>query len=283
MRGILTVWGCRGSYPLIEKNSSYGIQTSCFTLESENALYILDAGSGLRPFLREYEGRSECGKKPVYVFLSHLHHDHVSGLYDCLSLAAVTEEIHIYWPAGGCGTLKAALDRLIGPPYWPLTLSQLCGEKTVFHELAPDMVFTAGELQIRTAAAPHPNGCLWYRLEGNGKPSASQDKRGFVYGLDGELGAQSVPSLLAFAQDASMAVLDAHFSPEELPLRSGWGHASYRECLQFAEQAGIECTLLSHFSPAYSDEELEALEREALELSGQALFVREGIRKEVEI
>ena len=72
MRGILTVWGCRGSYPLIEKNSGYGIQTSCFTLESENALYILDAGSGLRPFLREYEGRSECGKKPVYLFLSHL-------------------------------------------------------------------------------------------------------------------------------------------------------------------------------------------------------------------
>lgn len=294
MKLNLSVWGCRGSFPLIGAVSAYGIQTSCFTLESERALYILDAGSGLRIFLRDYENKSGTDRKPVHLFLSHLHHDHVSGLFDCQSLAAVSEEIHIYGPAGQNSSLKNELDRLIGPPYWPLPFSELCAGKVIYHDLLPGMKIAAGDLCVSTAAAPHPDGCLWYRFEAaytereavcpgssGGALSGTPLRSGFLYGLDGELKEEVFPELGGFAAGAGTAILDAQFSPEELPLREGWGHASYIECLRLAEAADIKNVLLSHFSPAYSDEELDEMSSAAASVSDRAVFVREGMQIEL--
>ncbi len=288
MKYILTVRGCRGSFPHMGGSSNYGIHTSCLTLESEKEIFLFDAGSGLQSYLKE-TGAGQKKKEKLHLFLSHLHYDHVSGLYECLGLMQAAEEIHVYGPAEGGRGIRQELDRLIGPPYWPLTFSEMGKGQIVFHDLEPGMRFQAGALSVSTAAAPHPDGCLWYRLDSLGAAASAETKdaaaarRGFLYGLDGELTEESISRLIPFAEGTELAVLDAQYTPEELPERKGWGHSSYRECLGFARRAELGTVLLSHFQPYYSDETLRELETAAKALSERAVFAREGMKKELEL
>ncbi len=291
MKYTLTVRGCRGSFPHVGGKSVYGVHTSCLTLESEEELYILDAGSGLNSLLQEAmaggKGKNAFRKKKqLHLLLSHLHHDHVSGLYDALGLAAAADEVHFYGPAGEKDSLRQQLDALIGPPFWPVRLSELGKGCFVFHDLQPGMQFQAGGLTVSTAAAPHPDGCLWYRLEKKNTGTEhlpKEERHGFLYGLDGELTQEPAPALLAFAKGAAAAVLDAQYTPEELPLRKGWGHSSYQECMKFAELADIGTALLTHYQPGYSDETIAGMEADAASASKRVVFVREGLKMLLEL
>ncbi len=70
-----------------------GNTTSVF-IETGNCYIILDAGSGF------YKAR-ECIKdeRPVYLFISHLHLDHIIGLHT-LPLFKISQGIDIYLPKG---------------------------------------------------------------------------------------------------------------------------------------------------------------------------------------
>ena len=56
-----------------------------------------------------------------------------------------------------------------------------------------------------------------------------------VYATDHEFGDPEIDEALAdFCRDAAAVVLDAHFTPEELPRHRGWGHSDWRQCAEFA-------------------------------------------------
>lgn len=130
----LTPWGVRGSLPAPDAAClGYGGHTACFSLDCGDAHIILDAGSGLIPL---GERLLEGNRLRADLLLSHLHLDHILGLYTFPLLRAPEAQVHLYAPPD----LLNSLTRLIGPPLWPVGLADGAAD-VFFHPIAPESPF----------------------------------------------------------------------------------------------------------------------------------------------
>ena len=95
----ITVWGVRGSAPRPSPDCmEHGGNTACISLEHGDHTVILDAGTGLAPLGQVLSARE--GPKRLDILLSHLHIDHVLGLYTFSPFFDPDAEIHLYGRTG---------------------------------------------------------------------------------------------------------------------------------------------------------------------------------------
>lgn len=93
----ITVWGVRGSMPAAsEEFLQYGGNTSCVSVDCGGFLAVFDAGTGLVQLGRRLKNSSI---KRIDLFFSHLHMDHVIGLYGFHPLHDPEMEIRLYGEA----------------------------------------------------------------------------------------------------------------------------------------------------------------------------------------
>src|SRR5207244_10291644 len=69
--------------------------------------------------------------------------------------------------------------------------------------------------------------------------------------------------LAEFVNGSAALVLDAHFTPDELPQHRGWGHSDWRQCAEFAAANGVGRLFLFHHKPGRSDSALEQIRADA--------------------
>jgi len=91
----------------------------------------------------------------------------------------------------------------------------------------------------------------------------------------------TLKDLASWCKDADLLVHDAQYSREEYKTHAGFGHSTYEEALELAEQAGAKQLAFFHHDPVHSDTDIDGLIEEALgnptgrfELSGRAAAVR---------
>lgn len=254
------VWGVRGAAPRPETGYlQYGGNTSCVSLERDGEIAVLDAGSGLPGLARELSGR-EVGR--LDIFISHLHLDHVMGLFCFPPLHDPNMEIHLYCGAG----LRESLETLVGPPYWPLGLRN-CRAHLCYHELEPGDHFQMGGFSGYTMAGNHPGGSLLCRLEAEGKS--------LVYALDCETDENVFGRLSAFSRGADLLIWDASYTQADK--WHGWGHSTWEEGLALCRDAGAKRVLMTHYAREYTDQFLREQERKAQTDSCACVFAREGM------
>jgi len=227
----VTVWGVRGAFPRLDRdNQDFGGHTSCLSVETGSGMVVLDAGSGLSALGASWQG------KRLDILLTHLHLDHVMGLFSFPPVFSPDAEVHFYGRAG----FRQALEALLAPPYWPVGFRDFPAA-IAFHELRPGGAFDVGDVHIDTMEGRHPNGCLYYRLRGAG--------RRLVYALDCELDEGFSPALADFARDAGLLVWDANFVSGDL--RPGWGHSTWEQGLALGRAAGVKEVLMTHYDRNY--------------------------------
>ena len=260
---IMTIWGVRGSMPAAYRQLlEYGGNTSCISVDCGEDVVVFDAGSGL-PAL----ARTLTGEKPVHIFISHVHADHLLGLYVFPPFYNPSAVIHLYGEARDGIPFRQQLETLIGPPYWPVGFREF-GAQITFHEVGPDQrIALPGGRTVRTMRSCHPNQCLLYRMD-------SAERR-VVYGLDCELTEELRPKLAEFCRDADVMVWDACYNSEDLALHPGWGHSSWEQGKALRRDAGAKLVLMTHYNQSYTDEFLREQERLADEPGVR--FAREGM------
>ncbi len=277
------VWGVRGAMPIAHRDYlEYGGNTSCIFADCGGEAVIFDAGSGLLGLGKKLR---ENGIKRVHILLSHLHMDHVCGLYGFPLFLDPEAEVHLYGRADAGGGLKGCLKTLFGEPYWPFNPIEFSARAEV-HEVSPGESFRiegrkegggtySGRseeepwLTVRTLAGNHPGGSLLYRLE--------DEKRSVIYGLDCEMNGQMFKAISEFAQNGSLLVWDANFTDEDLKLCRGWGHSSWRQGLELGRSAGVGTVLMTHYSGEYTDSFLRGQQEAAEREDGICRFAREGM------
>lgn len=244
-------FGVRGSVPYATSASiGHGCNTPCIEVfdEATDRLLILDAGSGI-------VGLGEtvtADRRNVPILLTHYHWDHVQGLPFFGPLYRPDGALTVWAPA--LGRTFADLETMFEAPFFPVPYDRLPSRPTI--RMLAQGETTIDGFEIGVQRLNHPGGAVAYRIRGA--------SGALVYATDHEFGDPKIDEALAmFAAGASAVILDAHFTPDELPAHKGWGHGDWSQCAQFASACGAARLWLFHHKPGRTDEALKAIEAEA--------------------
>ena len=261
-------WGVRGSTPTPNQaNLGYGGNTACIEVRlPNNELIIVDGGLGVRnlglSLLEEFPSQSMALK----VFLTHFHWDHIQGLPFFPPLYNPANSISFYsFPQKE--QIRETLTGQMTTPYFPVSFALLAAARD-FVQITSQPIHCGG-LCVRAFPLNHPQGACGYRIE-------SADAV-VVVASDLEHGDPKFDKILRQnAAGADILIYDAQFTPEEYPLRKGWGHSTYAEGARLAQEMGVKQLVLFHHDPAHTDTILDGIVDDACKLFKNTCAAREG-------
>lgn len=252
----VTFWGVRGSLASPGPETvRYGGNTACVEVRgTSDAVIILDAGTGIRRL-----GEALGDARRIYLFLTHLHLDHLQGLGFFAPLFRPDAEVDIWGPHSLRADLATRLNRYLSPPLFPVRLKELSSRVTLHPATATPIL--VGGIEIVAERVIHPGPTVGYRL--------AEGTRAIAYLPDHEpaLGARHFPeapewtSGHVLARGVDLLIHDAQYRADERASRIGWGHSSVDEAVAFAKQAGAAALAPFHHDPTHSDADLDALFR----------------------
>ncbi len=211
----------------------------------------------------------------AHLFLSHLHWDHIQGFPFFAPAYAPGHRIQLYAPerCAPHGDVRAALAAQMKAPHFPVGLDAMRAGLSFAAMAAGSVVRVGGggAATVRAAAAKHPNGCLAYRVDGDG--------RSLVYATDTEHdGSGRVDGdLLELARGADLLVYDAQYTADEYAARRGWGHSTAEEGARLAEAAGVGQLVLYHHDPTHDDWQIARIEAATRARFPSTVAAREGL------
>ena len=202
--------------------SNRSANTICTLLETEKNYIVFDAGDGiykLDGFITD--------KKPIILFLSHLHIDHIVGFH-IFPKFCFENDMTIICPKG----TKKDLEKIIGHPF-TASLSER-NFKVTINEVGE------GRYKIPVAYECkkifHADLCFGYRLETEGKAISYLCDTGIC------------DNAKALAHNANVVIHECSMGPSVLA--GDWGHTNPEEVARMAKEVGVKKLFLTHFSAA---------------------------------
>jgi ribonuclease Z len=243
---------------------------------------MFDCGEGTqRQMVKSHIGF----QRPMKIFISHLHGDHVlglPGLLQSMSLMRREKELHIYGPTGLVNYVKAFSESLGGPTF-PVILYEINEPDSIFESdeysvvavraIHRDIAFSYGFFEAPRPGKFHPErakklgipeGELWGRLQRGEsieldgsviEPDQVCDKpragRKIVYSGD------TAPNreLSEISENADVLIHEATFLEELAERAEEDGHTTALQAAQMAAEADVGILVLTHISSRYPDPE----------------------------
>ena len=194
--------------------------TICILIDIEKASIILDAGSGLYKADRYFSAG-----KPVHLFLSHLHLDHIIGLH-LLNKFDIPQGLTIHCRKGD----KESLNKIIAPPF-SLPFSSLPYSVDI-EEVDADLIEFDG-FSVQAARMMHSVPTIGFRLSMEGKTITYCPDTGYC------------DNAVRLAESADLLIAECAFRPgEESP---HWPHLNPESAARIACDARAKQLALVHF------------------------------------
>jgi len=239
---------------------TYGGNTSCVQIDTGRDDYVLcDFGTGVRPFghhvLARRGARTPC---TFYVFMSHLHWDHIMGFPFFLHAYIPGNRIVIH----GChAELEEAFRRQHAAPCFPVEFSRLLA-KIEFVRLEPGKRTRIAGLDVTPKLQLHGGDSYGYRFEHQGKV--------VVYTTDSEHKTDDTKATLEtveFIRQADLVIFDAMYSlADSVSVKEDWGHSSNIVGVELCQIARAKHLCIFHHEPVHDDMKISSVLQETLRL-----------------
>jgi phosphoribosyl 1,2-cyclic phosphodiesterase len=272
----VTFYGTRGSIPVSEPDFvRFGGNTSCVLITfSTNRIAILDAGTGIRKLGNDLLAASHEQYNEIIIGLSHTHWDHIQG-FPFFKLAYDPRR-HLTLSISGHGRsikdIESIFERQMQNDFFPVSLDKI-GAKLKFWRPELSRFTHPRGIDIEASKHNHPGGAYGYRItEGN---------KTLVYCTDVEHADGIDPDVVLLSRNADLLIHDAQYTPEELQDKKGWGHSSWEQAVEVAEQAEVKRLALFHHDPEHPDPFLFNVEEEVQKRLPSAFLAREGMEIEL--
>ena len=298
------VLGCGGMMPL-----PYRHLTSVL-LRRDGDLFLFDSGEGTQVSLRRLNLK---WKKINAIFISHTHADHVTGLPGILMLSAQvdrTEPLYIYGPPKikeYVETSRKVLDMYIN---YPIIVKEIT---------APCVVHTGEGYAVRAFPLEHTKTCVGYTLEEDDRPGEfnpekarelkvpcgplwSQLQAGKeVTAEDGTtvkpeqvLGKKRSgrkfsfvtdtlfkPSIIDEVRNSDLLICEGMFEKALIEQAREKKHMTAVQAATIAKEANVRRMYMIHYSPRYTDRDLQVLLEEAREVWPETELSRDRLNIQI--
>ena len=237
-------WGVRGSIPVAAYDFlGCGGNTTCVEVRIGDASLIIDAGTGIRRLGIELQ-REFAGKKlSIDLLLTHFHWDHIQGLPFFAPLYSPDSEVRFY-STRPPSELRELLEGEMAHPYFPVSF-ELLPAKRGFIDISKQCV-NIPNVCVEPFPMNHPQGATGFRIQAG--------SRVITHASDLEHGDPEFDKILRqFAQDRDVLIYDAQFTPDEYPMRKGWGHSTWLEAARVAQECNVKRLVLFHHDPGHDD------------------------------
>lgn len=216
--------------------------TACVLIDSKEGYVIFDAGNSIYKIDRYIKEN-----KPISLFISHFHIDHVSGLH-ILAKFNFPQGIDVYVAQGR----KKDFNLLVNPPY---TVGINKNEANILnlkmsvrlHELKEGDNNIGFQVRMKKLFHGYVDHGFRVNLEG----------KSIVYSGDTKV----VPDEFLIVKDADLLIHEC--SNIISPKVNNWGHTDPVEAAEFARDAGVKKLVLTHFSADFSLEQRKETEKKA--------------------
>ncbi len=268
-KNYIKFWGVRGSHPTPDANKiNFGGDTSCVEINFPEDMIILDMGSGIRN-LGDAMLQNAKTPKNVHIFLSHYHWDHIVGFLNFKPLFDSSFNFKIYG-ANKNTDINEVSKKLLDPTLWPVSFDML-NAKVEFINIDSESIVVGNDIKVSHISHPHPNGASSFKI--------TKNNFSIVYTTDCEHTNNILnKNVLKISQDANILIHDSHFTVEDLPKHSGWGHSSWEEAANVAIKSKVEKLILFHYNPEYSDNEVEKMELNAQNSFNNTIAAKQGLK-----
>ncbi|HEV2129959.1 MAG TPA: MBL fold metallo-hydrolase, partial [Longimicrobiaceae bacterium] len=226
--------------------------TSCLEVRTpDGRSLIFDAGTGIRRLGNHLASTGQ--PLELHLFLTHFHWDHIQGLPFFAPIYDPRSVLHFHGPPQEEANLESLLAGQMGSAYFPVRLDQL-GATLDFHDMEVG-TWRQGDLEVEALRVCHPSRTYGYRIR---VPGAT-----LAYVPDNEISGVHYPvsdcwyeEMVAALRGVDCLLHDAMFTSAEHPTRIGWGHSTFEQAIQLAEDAGVRRLLFFHHAPGRTDAEL---------------------------
>lgn len=267
--------GVRGSTPAPGAEFvRVGGHTSCVAIahdQEEHPRLVLDAGTGLRNVT------ALMGDEPFEgsLLLGHLHWDHTQGLPFFAAGDRPDGRVDVHLPVVD-GAADQALDGLMAPPFFPISVPGLRGEWS-FHSLR-EGCFDVEGFSVLAREIPHSGGrTLGFRVSDGSRTIAYLSDHGPIALGDGPDGwGPYHAAAMELARGVDLLLHDAQFTAVELAARPHFGHSAVDYAVGLAERCAVGQLLLFHHDPSRTDDEVDALVKACAGASVSVVAAREG-------
>lgn len=241
----------------VTRIGGYGTGTTSVEVNVGETQIIIDGGSGIKrlgdSMMNNGHGRE---KKPIHIFLTHFHWDHLIGLPFFVPIFLPGQEIHFYAVQDD---LEPIIRSLFRKPVFPVPYEAL-GARLIFHRLEPRVPIEIGEASLTPYLLDHPDPCWGFKITGENKA--------YAHCVDTEGTRTSRESLgpdLPLYQGIDLMFYDAQYTLPELAEKINWGHSAAQIGLDIGFREGIKKILFSHHDPGASTDQIVALEEQTRE------------------
>ncbi len=239
----VTFWGTRGSIvqTSIDK-MKYGLETTCISLETENEVFLIDCGSGVRDF-DKYFYENNLNKK-VNILLTHYHHDHILGLGFVKFIYDKNVEVEIF----GLGDVYNNLKNYFGKPFFPVEIIDLPNIKTTSVNVFEKINFE--DLKVDTTFLEHPEKSIGYKFITKTKTVTFAFD--YEYKID-----ENKEIVEEFIKNSDYLIMDAFWTDSDY--QRGWGHSSIEDVIYLTNKLNVGESIITHYNTEYNDSKLDEI------------------------